>query len=386
MNNKKITYTTIVNSEYLPYLKILLKTHKKFCNINLIVYTINFDYQDTDYENVKFIRYDDFNLIEYEEKGFNKFIRNDYEKHKYTTFLKPIILQNPSDDYDYFFFIDVDGLLTKNSDSLVLNSIFKYGYTNIPISVKYFYDYSNTHDVNIPVYNGDGSFNEQSLSYYHLNKLYGLKYSGIPYITTYCIFYTKYCSDFLKEVEQICFDEEVRKDYKKYLPLGDETAFNLIYSKYNIKEYISDFLCYDISPFKKIEHVKDNIEKINDYVSFIHTKRLNKKIFYGSNLDINLSEYDIIIDSLSKTLEHDSKINIIKVEDDKIHFCVNDGYNQDLTVRLVSKFNLNKHLQYLIKIDDNCCYWIAYNNKSIKDLYLLINDYKLNIKDSIKIY
>lgn len=382
----KVCYTTIVNYNYLPFLDELLKTHEKFCNIDLVVYTVNFKYNKHTNNNVKLIEYTDNNLMEYETKSFNKYIKNDYEKHKYTTFLKPKILQNPLNEYDYFLFIDVDGLLTRNSDSFLLECVQKYGNNNIPVSVKYFYDYSNTHDKSIPIFNNDDSFNEKSLNYYHLNKMFGIEYSNIHYLTTYCMYYTKNCLPFFKEVEDICFNEEVSKDYKKYLPLGDETAFNFLYSKYKVTDYISNFLCYDISPFKNIEEVKHNLTNVVDYVSFIHTKRLNNNSFYGDNLSLNTSEYDDIINHLSSHINHKSKIEIYKIEDSKIHFCVGDGYNDIFSIQLISSTNPNLNLSYLINIEDNSCYWIWYNNTTIKDLHLVIYDYNLNIKESIKIY
>jgi len=382
----KLSYVTIVNENYLPFLSKLLLTHEKFSKINLTVYTVNFIYTGELYENVKFIEYYDNNLIEYENTGINKYIKNDYEKHKYTTFLKPKILKEPTNDYDYFLFVDVDGLFTKNSDQLILNCVNTFGETEIPISVKYFYQYSNTHNKSEIMFNEDGSFNIKSLNYYSLIEYFNTEFHEIHYLTTYCLFYTKNCSSFFKEVEDICYDEEISKDYRKFLPLGDETAFNYLYSKYNITDCISNHLCYDVSPFQTIENVKNNISKNSESLSYIHTKRLNNSVFYGDELSINNNEYDIIINLLSNYKPQNHTVSISYIEKNKIHFCVTEDYNDNYTAKLISLPNPNMDLQYRLNIDNNSCYWLWYENKKyVKDLYLIIHHNDLVIKDCIKI-
>jgi hypothetical protein len=92
-----------------------------FSRIDLTVYTVNFNINDNKYKNVKFVKFEDTNLLEFDEIGYNKYIKNDYEKHKYTTLLKTKILNKFSDSYDYYFFVDSDILFTKNSDTLVMS-------------------------------------------------------------------------------------------------------------------------------------------------------------------------------------------------------------------------------------------------------------------------
>ena len=137
----KISYTTIVNEHFEPYLQQLIKSHQMFSRIDLTVYTVNFEIKNNEYSNVNFIKLIDENLQEFDETGTNKYIKNEYEKHKYTTLLKSKVLKKFSDLYDYYFFIDADGLLTKNSDTLVLNTINEFGFCKFPISVKYFYQF-----------------------------------------------------------------------------------------------------------------------------------------------------------------------------------------------------------------------------------------------------
>jgi hypothetical protein len=114
---KKKCFITIVNEDYKEYVGQLIKSHSLFSNIDLIVYTINFELTDIESEKVIFKQYFDNNLWEYENLGSNNNIKNQYEKHKYTTLLKPLILKESLiNDYDDFLFIDCDGLFTKNSD------------------------------------------------------------------------------------------------------------------------------------------------------------------------------------------------------------------------------------------------------------------------------
>jgi hypothetical protein len=382
----KLCYITIVNENYLPFLHELLKTHQKFSKTDLIVYTVNFTLENYNYDNVTFITYQDNNLSDYDNNRPNKYISNDYEKHKYTTFLKPKILQDSPDEYDYYFFTDVDILFTKNSDILLLNMVKNYDKVSYPISVRYFYDYSDTHDKSKPIFNQDGSFNIKSSNYYNLIELYNTEYNSIPYLTTYCMFYTKDCFSFFKEVVDICFDEKVIGDYKKYLPLGDETAFNYLYSKYNITDCISSHLCYDINPFRDIQETLNNVEKSREFVSFIHTKRVEDSHLYGKELKPNLTEYSQIFEKLVSFKTKDNNGYIIDIESDKIHFCVNVGYNDIHTVKIISLFEPTLEIQYTMDITDGYCYWVyCEHSKIIKDLYFIIYDDTRNIKDTIKI-
>ena len=64
--------------------------------------TINFELTDIESEKVIFKQYFDKNLWEYENLGSNNNIKNQYEKHKYTTLLKPLILKESLiEDYDF---------------------------------------------------------------------------------------------------------------------------------------------------------------------------------------------------------------------------------------------------------------------------------------------
>jgi len=390
----KISYTTIVNRDFEPYLEQLIKSHQMFSRIDLTVYTINFEINNDDYRNVKFIQFVDENLQEFDETGENKYIKNEYEKHKYTTLLKTKVLKNFSDLYDYYFFIDADGLLTKNSDTLVINSINEFGFCKFPISVKYFYQYSTTHKYKENVFDELGVFNPKSLGYYPLIELYGTEFSEIDYLTTYCVYYTKECIEFLNEVEKICFDENVIKDYDRYLPLGDETVFNYLYSKYNFTKFISSYLCFDINPEVKITEVKNNLSLLNNFISFIHTKRYVPNLEHVKKFNnLKIEDYHQIFKVLQEKEEINSKINITSFDIgndlDIINFNLNGEYNSNFNLKVVSLFRPNEEYSFNMNLQDNINYFVGKRSDVwIKDLHLLItyfNGYANIIKDCVKI-
>ena len=390
----KITYTTVVNENYRPYLDLLIKSHQMFSRIDLTVYTVNFEIKNNKYSNVNFIQLVDENLLEFDNTGKNKYIKNEYEKHKYTTLLKSKVLKKFLDLYDYYFFIDADGLLTKNSDTLVINTINEFGFCKFPVSVKYFYQYSTTHKYNENVFNESGVFNPKSLGYYPLIELYNTEFSEIDYLTTYCVYYTKECVDFLNEVEEICFDDTVIKDYDKYLPLGDETVFNYLYSKYNFNKFISSYLCFNVNPWLEISKVKNNLKLLNNFISFIHTKRYHLDLQDEKNFNnLKFNDYEEIFEVLQEKESLDSKINITSFKKqaglDIVNFNLNGDFNSDFNLRIISLFRPNEEYSFNINLQDNINYFVGKKSDVwIKDLHLLItyfNGYANIIKDCVKL-
>ena len=390
----KISYTTIVNRDFEPYLEQLIKSHQMFSRIDLTVYTINFEIKNDKYSNVNFVVFTDENLLEFDETGKNKYIKSEYEKHKYTTLLKSKVLKKFSDSYDYYFFIDADGLLTKNSDTLVINTINEFGVCRFPISVKYFYQYSTTHKYKEKVFYESGIFNPKSLGYYPLIELYGTDFNQIDYLTTYCIYYTKECIDFLDEVEKICFDENVIKDYDKYLPLGDETVFNYLYSKYNFNNFISSYLCFDINPEVDMMVVKNNLKLLNNFISFIHTKRYVPNLEHVKKFNnLKIEDYNQIFEVLLEKEKINSNINVTSLNTtnglDIINFNLNGDYNSNFNLKVVSLFRPNEEYSFNIDLYDNVNYFVGKKSDVwIKDLHLLItyfNGYANIIKDCVKL-
>jgi len=388
---KKKCFITIVNEDYKEYVGQLLKSHSLFSNIDLIVYTINFELTDIKSEKVIFKQYFDKNLWEYENLGSNDFIKNQYEKHKYTTLLKPLILKESLiEEYDDFLFIDCDGLLTKNSDVFFTNILTSIGDYNFPISVKYFYQYSTGHEINVPIFDEYGQYNIESAGYYPLIELYGTEHYIIDYIATYCMLYNKSCISFIDEVINICFDPNVISDYKKYLPMGDETVFNYLYSKYNFSKYISSNICFDVSPFLPISDVINNLEKTKNFVSYIHTKRYTTFNPYSKDFsNLRYDEYEQIFNILLGKELCNSNITIFDVRKNKnaeeIHFFVKDDYSGDCCVKVISLFRPNKEYKFNVNINNNIIFYIIKENDVwVKDSHLVIEQSQI-IKDVVKI-
>lgn len=388
MENKKLTYVTVVNKNYLPILEKLIHTHQIFSRIKLTVFTINFEYNNNKYDNVEFVEYIDENILEYEDKGINQHIKNEYEKYKYTTLLKPKIIKNFLNKSKYFFFVDCDILFTKNSDTLFINSINEFGDTKIPVSTKFFYQFCN-HGNNEVIIDSNGDFNIKSLTYLPICELYQTKPNIIDYVSTYCMYYTNECYDFLDEVNNICFNRDLTTNYDYYLPLGDETVFNYLYSKYSFTKYISSFLCYDVAFFVKMDVVIENLKKLNNIVSFIHTKRYYNGNNYSDGL--NNDEYEKIIDVLCET-HNTSPITKITnyVKDilndcEKIFFTINIENQDDYYVKIISLFRPDKEPFYHLKLQKDVGYFIIKKtDKYIKDLHLIIYKNK-KIIDCVKV-
>jgi len=388
---KKKCFITTVNKDYKEYVGQLIKSHSLFSNIDLIVYTINFELTDIKSEKVIFKTYFDKNLWEYENLGSNDIIKNQYEKHKYTTLLKPLILKESLiEEYDDFLFIDCDGLLTKNSDVFFTNILTSIGDYNIPISVKYFHQYSTGHEINVSIFNEDGSYNIKSAGYYPLIELYGTEHHVIDYVATYCMLYNKSCISFIDEVINICFDPNVILDYKKYLPMGDETVFNYLYSKYNFSKYISSNICFDVSPFLPISDVINNLEKTKNFVSYIHTKRYTTFNPYDKDFsNLRYDEYEQIFNILLSKELCSSNISIFGVEKnencEKIIFSVNGNYSGYSDVKVISLFRSNNECKSNIILNNESIFYIIKEKDVwVKDSHLLIEQNQI-IKDVVKI-
>jgi len=386
----KKTYTTIVNETYLPFLDQLIKSHQLFSKIDLNIFTVNFKVTGVEYEGVKFIEYIDENLEEYLNVGDNKFIKDEYQRHKYITLLKPKILKQFLDSYEYFFFVDCDSLFTKNSDVLFLNSINEFGKSEIPVSVKFFWQYSN-HETGKNVFNEDGSFNEKSLTYLPLIEFFGTELNIIDYVTTYCLYYTKECFSFFEEVESICFNDSIIKDYDRYLPLGDETVFNYLYSKYDFRKFISSFLCYDIPHYFEISEVLENLGKLREIVSFIHTKRFVNDFSFEKSLIIKEEEYKSILEILKSPLLEIPEGKILSFEQnqssgaDTIFFNCGENSTGHSKINLVSLFRPGKEFFYNIDAITGVTYFVVKKHDKItKDLYL-ISSIDKDIKEVLKV-
>ena len=390
---KKKCFVTVVNEDYKEYLVQLIESHKLFCNFDLVVYTVNFTLSDFISERVIFKEYYDKNLWEYEKLNSKNIIKNQYEKHKYTTLLKPLIFKESlNENYDDFLFIDCDGLLTKNSDIFFTNIVNSTGEYNFPVSVKYFHQYSTGHGTEEPIFTKNYTYNIKASGYYPLIELYKTEYHIIDYVATYCMLYNKSCINFINEVIDICFDPNVISDYKKYLPMGDETVFNYLYSKYNFSKYMSSKLCFNLPPYLPISDALNNLQKTKNFVSYIHTKRYHTTDFFEKDFsNIKYEEYQQIFDILLSKESSDTKINILSFQKndtgDIIDFNLNDDYDGYYKLTIVSLFRPNKEHIFIMNLQDNVNFFIFMeknNDVWVKDTHLIIQSEEI-IKDIYKL-
>jgi hypothetical protein len=176
--------------------------------------------------------------------------------------------------------------------------------------------------------------------------------------------------------------------------LGDETVFNYLYSKYNVRKFISAYLCFDVNPWLEISEVINNLKLSNNFISFIHTKRYNPNLQDGKKInDLKIDDYEQIFEVLQEKESLDSKINITSFEKqpelDIINFNLNGDFNSRFNLRIVSLFRPNEEYSFNMYLQNNVNFFIAkQNNGWVKDLHLLItyfNGYNNIIKDSIKL-
>ena len=383
-NYEGLAYTVIIDKFYLPILDKLIQTHQKFSKIDLYVFTVNFEVTDRKYSNIKFIKCTDKTLQDF-NKGDRTIIKNDREKHKYSTTLKPKFLSSFIEDIKYYFFVDCDVLFTEFSDTLFFNSIQKFGDTEMPVSTKFFHQYCN-HGNTERIINEDGTVNINSLTYKPLCDLNKEEPRVIDYVSTYCMYYTNKCGKFFSEVDEICtsiFKNGL--DYDLYLPLGDETVFNYLYSKNNFTNSLSSFICYNISPFLDIQTVLQNISSLNreSLVAFIHTKRFlkakNHEQFKSlEEIKLNDEEYKEIYRTLNSEIVYQpkDKISITKIHKNyntnliKINFSFNKTLGP-IKIKLInSKSQKERRFDLNIKKDLNYFFQISMEDFDWGDEYI----------------
>jgi hypothetical protein len=388
MNIKKCI-VTIVNIEYLEIFNKFLYFYNKNTSFDLIVYTINFDYSNRNTNKIKYIPHYDANLVEYEFKNENKYIKNFSDKYKYLVALKPkIVNQSLLLNYDCFLYLDADCIITPFFDNYYLN------YNDIsqkyPLCPNYKHDFM--------IYNGKGSpfdkngeFSFSNTLEAELFKYFKLQQNRSAYRHTYAYIYNKNCNDFFNEANDILFNLDLFNKYNIYFPLLDETVFNFIFWKRRFNKSlgilpfidfvlnfndIKDFESFNkkqniaclhvkfykkffdssvLTDFKEIDHEKYNfLEKVysinNNFIDF----------YYNINL-----ENDFLI--FNFTLLNDKKLSILIIDDNSnfLYRADNRAYAKFLPYFISVPYVKNTKMQ-LIFLDeqDNIVYSINENFNS----------------------
>ena len=386
MNIKKCI-VAIVNLEYIEIFNKFLCFYNKNCSFDLIVYTVNFDYSHRNTDKIKYISYYDANLIEYEFKNTNKYIKSFSDKYKYLVALKPkIVNQSLLLHYDCFLYLDADCIITPffNNYYSNFNDISK----EYPLCPNYKHDFM--------LYNGQGSPFDENGNMDLSNSLEGklfdyfkIKQNRSVYRHTYAYMYNKNCKNFFSEANNILFNLDLFNQYDKYFPLLDETVFNFLFWSKKFKKALgifpftdmvvnfntlNDFEVFDkkqnivclhakfykkffdsrsLTDFKEVDHEKyDYLEKIycvnrntdfyynielqNDYLifrfMFLNDKKLRALIIDDCSNLLHRSEgsnYAKFISSyISIPYVKNSKIQLIFLDEkDNITYSINENFN-----------------------------------------------------------
>jgi hypothetical protein len=140
--------------------------------------------------------------------------------------------------------------------------------------------------------------------------------------------------------------------------------------------------------------VKNNLKLLNNFISYIHTKRYYLDSQDEKNFNnLNFNDYEQIFEVLQEKEFLNSKINITSFEKtpelDIVNFNLNGDFNSNFSLRIVSLFRPNEEYSFTIHLHDNVNYFVGkISDVWIKDLHLLItyfNGYDNIIKDCIKI-
>jgi len=259
---------TIVNKEYLGFLEKFLYFYKKNSSFDLIVYTVNLNLENETPGNIKYITYFDEALAAYESGRPNDYIKSDVDKYKYTTALKPKILNSSLLlDYDCFLYLDADCIITPSFNDFYqsFNAI-KNQYPLCPILKDDFMVYDGIGNPFV-----ENTFDEKKILGNDLLNYFGVEYKKFAYRHTFAFFYNKKCYSFFAEAVSILFNKELFKEYKKFFPLLDETVFNFLLCKSNAHECLGVFPILDFNlNFLDLDGFKNFARK--DEIACFHAK------------------------------------------------------------------------------------------------------------------
>lgn len=287
MNSKKCI-VTIVNIEYLEIFNKFLYFYNKNSQFDLIVYTINFDYSHKSTNSIKYISYFDSNILDYESKIENKYIKNFSDKYKYIVALKPkIINQSLLLDYDCFLYLDADCIITPYFDDFYKN--FNDLNHQYPLCPNYREDFMMYKNKGLPFKN-DGSFDLSMTLEAELFNFFNIKQNRSAYRHTYAYIYNKRCKNFFLEASDILFNFNLFNEYDKYFPLLDESVFNFIFWKNDYKKSLGVLNFIDLGL-----NFRNDISKFENFskkqkIACIHAKFYKKK--FDSTVLENFKEVD----------------------------------------------------------------------------------------------
>ena len=369
MNIKKCI-VTIVNFEYIEIFNKFLYFYNKNCSFDLIVYTVNFDYTDKNTDKIKYITCYDANLVEYEFKNTNKYIKNFSDKYKYLVALKPkIVNQSLLLHYDCFLYLDADCVITPFFNNYYLN--FNDVSKEYPLCPNYKHDFMIYNDRGFP-FDENGTINLSNTLEGKLFDYFKIQQKRSAYRHTYAYMYNKNCSNFFEEANNILFNFGFFNEYNVYFPLLDETVFNFMFwskkfekslgffpfidmvlnfndlkgfemldKKQNVvclhaKFYKKFFDSRALTDFKEVDHEKyDSLEKIyctNPDIDFYYNINLQNDYLIFHFMFLNDKKLSaLIIDDHSNFLHRSDPCNYAKF----ISYYISVPYVKNRAIQLI---------------------------------------------------
>lgn len=278
---------TIVNLEYIEIFNKFLYFYNKNCSFDLIVYTVNFDYTDKNTDKIKYITCYDANLVEYEFKNTNKYIKNFSDKYKYLVALKPkIVNQSLLLHYDCFLYLDADCVITPFFNNYYLN--FNDVSKEYPLCPNYKHDFMIYNDRGFP-FDENGTMNLSNTLEGKLFDYFKIEQKRSAYRHTYAYMYNKNCSNFFEEANNILFNFDFFNEYDIYFPLLDETVFNFMFWSKKFEKSLGFFPFIDmVLNFNDLKGFEKSDKKQN--VACLHAKFYKK--FFDSRALTDFKEVD----------------------------------------------------------------------------------------------
>jgi hypothetical protein len=134
----------------------------------------------------------------------------------------------------------------------------------------------------------------------------------------------------------------------------------------------------------------ENLKRINNFVSFIHTKRYITFSPYEKDFsNIRIDEYDQIFDVLLRKEISESNINVVSFikenNSDIVTFNLNDEYNDNFRVSICSLFRPCKDYTYFMNLCPGVNFFVAKETDVwTKDTHMIIENNRI-IKDLVKL-
>ena len=277
-------FVTHSNQAYLPIAEKLFKSVSRNSEYKIIYFTVNFDYQSLDYDNVITYRLD---------------LKSDLKTKDFLTFVKPRIMQEAISKFgadNNYCYVDADNICLDNCDSIFGEA---KNITDFPLVGR------NAHDFMMIMKNGQSYGDPFAHGGYDLNltieaDLLNLlnidvnKRSNI-YRQTNTVLFNGRCSDFLKEWDELCFKKEITDNQEKYAFFFDEPIYNALLWKKGIDAHL-DHISINIPKPTTVSQFLDFIDEYKkerseaarhgDLTYFPEPEKRNKvRFLHGGNLD-----------------------------------------------------------------------------------------------------